>query len=144
MKILLLSALFIIFISQSALSVELKKSNGLLIKSQDSIIDFKKGVNTYKNNVVITTNEFELKADKVIEFKENNITIKAEAYGSPVKFKQFNASGKKLMFGDARKAYYYRLENKVILFNYTLTNENGDRMIGQKGDFILESLLTNY
>ncbi len=143
MKIILLTILFLVSISQNSFSVELKKSNGLVINSIDSIIDFKKGVNTYKKNVVITTNEFELKADKVIEFKENNITIKAEAYGSPVKFKQFNATGKILMFGDARKAYYYRPENKVILFNYTITNENGDRMIGQKGDFILESLLTS-
>ncbi len=143
MKKISLTTLFLVLLSQNVFSVELKKSNGLIINSIDSIIDFKKGVNTYKKNVVISTNEFELKADKVIEFKENGITIKAEAYGSPVKFKQFDVSGKILMFGDARKAYYYRLEDKVILFNYTITNEKGDRMIGQKGDFILESLLTS-
>ncbi len=114
-----------------------------IFNSRESVIDFKKGINTYKKNVVITTDEFELKADKVIEYKKNGITIKSEAYGNPVKFKQFDKSKNITMFGDAAKAFYYREENKVILFDYSITNKNGDRMIGKKGDFLLESLLTS-
>ncbi len=36
------------------------------------------------------------------------------------------------MFEDATKAFYYRAENKVVLFDYLITNENGDRMIGKR------------
>lgn len=113
-------------------------AQAISIRADSSAVNLQTGHREHSGNVVVVDGNFQLKADKLIEYRESGVLTRVEAYGEPSRFKQEPVTKGGLAHGQARRIDYVAGARQVKLSNYAVTDTNGNTMKGKRVTYILK------
>ncbi len=114
------------------------ESESMLIQSRESIIDLKSGRRHHEGNVRVRHLNFRLWSEDLDEFRRNGVLVRVAAKGSPARIRQLPPFSENLSHGVALRAEYRPLERKLTLWDYTVTDIDGNIMKGKKAVYLLQ------
>jgi len=106
LKLNLLLLTLCLCIPSLAFALKSDKDQPIYVEADGVDLDDKKGLSTYKGNVVLTQGSIIIKADKVTVTQIQGNKDHIEATGQPVTFQQQTEGKKGLFKGRAKKAEY--------------------------------------
>jgi lipopolysaccharide transport protein LptA len=136
--VILIAALLGASVLRAADDGVLVATSGVSIRAQRSTIDFRTGERSYTGNVIVDHLNFHLWADEVQELREKGAVASVTAVGSPEKVRQDPPYTKDISHGVARRMSYTAATRELKLWDYTVTDPEGNTMTGKVVTYLLK------
>ncbi|MEM7359741.1 MAG: lipopolysaccharide transport periplasmic protein LptA [Pseudomonadota bacterium] len=129
-SILLLASLLLVTPLTSVHALSTDRDQPAEIEADDIEFDFKKGIRTYLNNVLVVQGTLRLKADKVVAIYKNDDLDNATAWGSLARFKQRPDGKEDDVEGWAKKIVVNQKANTLTLVGKAALRQGADTARG--------------
>ena len=132
-KILLITLIF--SLSHNCLALSSDKQKAIELEADSADLDDKKGISIYRGNVILTQGSTRLNASQLTLYHDKkHKLVKAEAIGSPARFKQRPDGEKTDVSAKASKMVYFLKEETIKLYGNALfwqgkSSFRGDKII---------------
>lgn len=139
-SLLLLASFMLVLPLSTVQALSTDRDQPAEIEADDIEFDFKKGIRTYLNNVLVVQGTLRLKADKVVAIYKNDDLDNATAWGSLARFKQRPDGKEDDVEGWARKIVVNQKENTLTLIGKAALKQGADTA---RGETIIYNMATD-
>ena len=120
-----------------ASATEVATSDGVTIRSTNTIADLKGGIIVYEGDVLVTHKGIRFRADRIEEHRKNGDRTRVVAIGSPAVYIDELVRPGSIAQGNAKRLEYIAKEGKVLLTDFELQDTQGNINTGKHGVYYL-------
>ena len=113
------------------------ESASMTIESDEALVDTRTGQRTYSGNAKVEHLNFHLRADRIVELREAGQIESVTARGTPVRFRQDAPFTESLSHGVAKRAHYVAATRTLKLWDYRVTDIDGNVTTGKRITYLL-------
>ena len=139
---LLLLSLLGLFAGAAA-ALETDRQQPLHIQADRVELDNRKGIGTYRGNVVVDQGTLHLEADLLVLHKRGEELERLEATGEPVRFRQRPDNASADVEGEALRLEYRTDQDRLLLNGAAEVRQGGDRFSGERIEYDTVRALVN-